>query len=245
MIVRWRTNAATDSVVQYGPNPGSLNQSKSDATLTTEHEIKLTGLSSDTVYYYSVGSSAATLAGADNDHFFLTAPTPGTSKPLRIWAIGDSGTGSTAQADVYNAYTAFTGSTHTDFWIMLGDNAYNSGTDQQYQEHMFDVYPELLRKSAAWLVLGNHDLYDDDFAYADIVTNPALGEAGGYPSYTERYYSFDYGNIHVISFDSQQGNLSQTGAMYQWAENDPAKHGPHYSLADSRLSSIGVHAWDP
>ena len=92
VIIKWRTDEATDSVVHYGLAPDSLTLSASDSDSTTEHEVQLTGLSADVKYFYSVGTSSVTLADGSSDHSVVTAPVPGTAKPTRIWVIGDSGT---------------------------------------------------------------------------------------------------------------------------------------------------------
>ena len=95
VIIKWRTDEATDSLVRYGldHDPDGLQLSATNSTSTTEHAVQLTGLSADVKYFYSVGtSSALQLAGGDSDHFVVTAPVPGTAKPTRIWVIGDSGT---------------------------------------------------------------------------------------------------------------------------------------------------------
>jgi acid phosphatase type 7 len=226
ITVRWRTDTATDSRVQYGTSSGTLTSSGSNATSTTEHIVKLTGLSPNTKYFYNVGSSSAVQAG-DSTYYFETSPTAGTAAPARIWVIGDAGTGSSGQAAVYNAYRNFTGSTYTDFWLMLGDNAYNSGTDAEYQTRMFNVYPEMMRQSPLWATIGNHDGASADSAtqsgpYYDIHTFPKNGEAGGVASGTEAYYSFNYGNIHVIVLDSNETSRSTTGAMMNWMKADLA-----------------------
>src|SRR5437867_13348821 len=57
IVVRWRTDASTDGRVRYGGVPGSLN-SFVDGTVGTDHEIAVTGLTPDTLYYYSVGTTA-------------------------------------------------------------------------------------------------------------------------------------------------------------------------------------------
>src|SRR5215217_5763210 len=44
-IVRWRTNIATDSRVSYGTTQGSLTSTADNSTQTTEHEVRLSGLS--------------------------------------------------------------------------------------------------------------------------------------------------------------------------------------------------------
>ena len=226
ITVRWRTDVATDSRVQFGLSSGSLTSVASNATSTTEHIVKLTGLSPNTKYFYNVGSSSAVQAG-DATYYFETSPTTGTSVPTRIWVIGDAGTGTTGQAAVYNAYRNFTGSTYTDFWLMLGDNAYSSGTDAEYQTKMFNMYPEMMRQSPLWATIGNHDGVSADSAtqtgpYYDIHTFPKNGEAGGIASGTEAYYSFNYGNIHVIVLDSNETSRSTTGAMMNWLKADLA-----------------------
>jgi phosphodiesterase/alkaline phosphatase D-like protein len=91
LIVRWRTNAPTNSRVSFGTNPAALTTNADDAALTTEHQIQLSGLTPNTQYYYSVGSSTATLASG-SDYSFFTAPPVGTVQPTRVWVLGDSGT---------------------------------------------------------------------------------------------------------------------------------------------------------
>ncbi len=226
ITVRWRTDVATDSSIRYGASATSLTSLASNATPTTEHIVKLTGLSPNTKYFYNVGSSSAVQAG-DATYYFKTSPTAGTSLPTRIWVIGDAGTGTSGQAAVYNAYRNYTASTYTDFWLMLGDNAYTSGTDTEYQTKMFNVYPEIMRQSPLWTTIGNHDGVSADSAmqtgpYYDMVTLPKNGEAGGVASGTEAYYSFNYGNIHVVVLDSLQTSRSTTGAMMNWLKNDLA-----------------------
>ena len=59
---------------------------------------------------------------------------------------------------VRDAYYAFAGSTAPNLWLMLGDNAYNGGTDTEYQAAVFDMYPATLRQSVLWPTIGNHDV---------------------------------------------------------------------------------------
>src|SRR5207249_11470539 len=153
------------------------------------------------------------LAGNDASHFVLTTPTPGTPKPTRVWVLGDSGTANASAAAVRDAYFNFTGTRHTDLWLMLGDNAYDSGTDAEYQAAVFNVYPTYLRQSVLWPTLGNHDTGQSsnpppDLPEFEIFTLPTGGEAGGVASGTENYYSFDYANIHFICLDSQGSDRS-------------------------------------
>ena len=232
VVIRWRTDAPTDSVVRWGTEAGVLSQSITNGTRTTEHEIQLTGLTPDTVHYYSVGFSLGVLAEGPG-HFFLTAPTG--PKNTRIWVLGDSGTADLNAAAVRDAYYNFTGTNHTDLWLMLGDNAYWSGFDTEYQAAVFDMYPEMLCKSVLWSAIGNHEFYSSDkngqFPYLDIFNLPTAGQAGGVPSGTERYYSFDYGNIHFVCLDSMTVDRSSNGPMCNWLREDLAANTNQWLIA--------------
>ena len=236
VIIKWRTDEATESVVHYGLDPNSLTLSASNATSTTEHAVQLTGLSADVKYFYTVGTSSATLAGGDSDHFVVTAPVPGTAKPTRIWVIGCSGTADANARDVRDAFLNFTGSRDPDLWIMLGDNAYQDGTDAEYQAAVFETYPQVLRKIVLWPTLGNHDGREAESdlqsgPYYDIFSLPRNGEAGGVASGTEAYYSFDYGNMHFIVLDSYETDRSPDGAMMTWLEADLQANGREWVIA--------------
>ena len=236
VIIKWRTGEATDSLVRYGLAPDSLTLSATNSTSTTEHAVQLTGLSADVKYFYSVGSSLALqLAGGDSDHFFVTAPVPGTAKPTRIWVIGDSGTADANARAVRNAFLEFTGPRDPDLWIMLGDNAYYHGTDNEYQRAVFNTYSQVLPKTVLWPTLGNHgadtaDSTTESGPYYDIFSLPRNGEAGGVASGTEAYYSFDYGNLHFVCLNSET-DPSPDGAMMTWLEADLAANDKEWIIA--------------
>jgi hypothetical protein len=152
------------------------------------------------------------IAGGDPGSYFATAPPAGTRPPVRVWVIGDSGTN--GASTVQDAFAAYSADHPADVWLMLGDNAYTSGTDAQYQTAVFDVFPQMLRTVALWPARGNHDaslpVFTGDF------TLPANGEAGGLPSGTESYYSFDWANVHFICLDSQGSSVYFAG--FQWGD---------------------------
>jgi hypothetical protein len=139
--------------------------------------------------------------------------------------IGDSGT--VGAHPVRDAYEAVTGDTHTDLWLTLGDNAYPDGTDEDYQIRLFEVFPEMLRKSVLWPSVGNHDvrmMASPVAPYFDAFSLPTQAEAGGLPTGTEAYYSFDFANIHFVVLDSQGSDRSPPpgGVMLSWLQNDLA-----------------------
>jgi hypothetical protein len=220
IFVRWRTDLATDSRVRYGSSPASLTNVVTDPATVTEHEINVTSLSPNTQYYYDVGTTSGTLAGGTVDHFFYTSPNHGTVQPVRTWVIGDSGTANANARAVRDAYYNFTGSIYTDVWLLLGDNAYNDGTDGQYQAAVFETYQDMLIQTVFWATRGNHE--KNASVHYGLCTNPTAAEAGGWASGTEAYFSFDYANIHFICLDSYVTNRSPGGAMMTWLTNDLA-----------------------
>ncbi len=257
ITIKWRTSAATDSEVLYGPTPNNLDQVVQSATQTTEHELTLTALQAETKYYYSVGTTAGALAGGDDSHYFITSPATGTARPTRLWVLGDSGTGNSDARAVRDAFGAFSANRPAHLMLMLGDNAYPDGTDSEYQDAVFDIYDAWLKNIVLWPTLGNHDGHTADSAsqtgpYYDIFCLPTMGEAGGLGSGTEAYYSFDYANIHFIVLESYETNRSPTGAMLTWAAADIAGtmqewiiaywHHPPYSKGSHDSDNTGEGA---
>jgi hypothetical protein len=227
IIVRWRTDIPTDDRVLYGPQPDQLTWVVENSELTTEHIVTLNGLTPHSIYYYAVGTGSTILAGGDAEHYFRTSPLPGTCEPTRVWAMGDFGEANPGAFAVRDAYYNYTVGTHTDMWLMLGDNAMPAGTDEEYQTKVFDVYDEMLRKTVVWPTLGNHDAASADSffqsgPYYDIFSLPRYSEAGGVTSGTEAYYAFDYGNIHFVVLDSEDSPRHVGGSMLSWLEADLA-----------------------
>ena len=260
VVVRWRTTTSTQSVVRFGAALGNLGSIADVPGNRTEHEVEVSGLPSDTKFFYSVGNTGGPLAGGNTDHFFVTAPSTGTAKSTRIWVLGDPGTGgrgasgAASARSVKDAYLNFTGTRGTDLWLMLGDNAYNDGTDNEYQNAVFNIYQEVLPNAPLWATLGNHDARsanssDQSGVYYNVFTLPKEAEAGGLRSGTEAYYSFNYGNIHFVCLDSQETSRSPTGTMLTWLENDLADnilpwtiafwHHPPYSKGSHDSDSEG------
>lgn len=225
-IVRWRTDLHTRSALWMGPDKSSLTRVVLTNTLRQGHLVRLKGLKPRTRYYYAIGNrNEGILGGGDDTTFFETAPTPGTDVPTRIWVVGDSGSGDVFAAFVRDAYLKFAGARHANVWLMLGDNAYASGTDQEYQKAMFEMYSVLLRNTCVWPTMGNHDAFSATSntlsgPYYDIFELPRMGEAGGVASGTEAYYSFDYGQVHFICLNSMDVNRLNTGPMAKWVLAD-------------------------
>ena len=277
-IIKWRgeaQQACISASLESLAKPKQQRCEQSTVTAGNHREALFTGLEADTRYFYSVGNLI------DNQQQLRTAPMTGSvpdDDNTRIWMIGDSGTASELDirtgapkhpgeaAAVYAGYRAYNeanGNEPTDLFVLLGDNAYLEGTDAQWQQSLFEVYPDLLKSASVWPTIGNHEMgaapfdiclaveipqckdgpfimplgglsvtsdptgYDDNsdgqpdeahLPYLDIFSLPTRAEAGGVPSGTEQYYSFDYGNVHFVSLDSQLSarDPAQRASMRQW-----------------------------
>jgi len=234
-VVRFRTNDPIAGVVRYGSAPDALPSMVAGGPATTEHEILVTGLSPATRYYYAIGTATETLRGGDGDHFFETAPPPGTVTPVRLWVLGDSGTADGTARAVRDAYHAYAGERRTDAWLMLGDNAYPNGTDDNHQLAIFEnAFEATARTTALWPTFGNHEWGDgtadptaETGPYFDVFSLPENGEAGGEPSGREVFYSFDYANIHVICLNTHDPDPS----ILPWMEADLAAADEEWLIA--------------
>jgi hypothetical protein len=197
---------------------------------TFQYEAKLTDLRPSTRYYYAVFDGDRRLTPAAESYSFVTPPFAGTRQPIRFWVIGDSGTGRRAQAEVHLAMLAHVEREHhpLDFWLHVGDMAYSTGRDMEFQSRFFESYERSLRSSVCWPAMGNHEGATSKGTtgigpYYDAYVLPKRGEAGGVASGSEAYYSFDYGNIHFICLDSHDLERKPSGAMAKWLKADLEK----------------------
>lgn len=256
VIIIWRTNVSTSTKVWFGTDSTNLSLMQEIANNVIDHTIELTGLSASTKYYYRVGTTTTPLTANLSNHYFSTHPVPGTTVPVRVWAIGDFGRGNVGQVEVKNSYMDYTGERGTDVWLWLGDNAYDDGTDAQYQSKVFAVsgFSDAFNHVPFWPSPGNHDyntvwsestflgipysniaLSDHEGPYYDMVEVPQYGECGGYPSQLEVFYSFDFGDVHFLSLNSEVFDYTMTSdginQMIAWIENDLQQNTRKFTIA--------------
>jgi hypothetical protein len=192
-----------------------------------QYEVKLTGLTPDTRYYYGIFDGSRRLTEVDESYHFVTHPVPGTPRPVRFWVVGDSGTGRETQHNVHGAMLGFVAADKRpiDFYLHVGDMAYQRGKDVEFQTRFFEAYEPTLRHVVCWAAMGNHEGATSKGTngtgpYYDAYVLPTRGEAGGLASGTEAYYSFDYGRVHLVCLDSHDLDRKPTGLMARWLKMD-------------------------
>ncbi len=231
MVVRWRTDKPVVGLVFFGESIERLDRKATAPGKHTEHVIHVTGLTPGRKYYYAVGerkgSEDRLYQTIEPARHFFASPEPVSPYATRVWVLGDSGTANRKVAAVRDAFLTFNGNRPIDVWLMLGDNAYNDGTDSEYQKAVFEVFAPVLAHTVLWPTLGNHDGGSASSAtqsgvYYDIFTLPTRAQAGGTMSGTEAYYSFDFANAHFVCLDSHDSDRRPGGAMVSWLEQDLA-----------------------
>lgn len=215
VVVKWQTPEKEKGCVLYGQS--ALLQKECEEEATRYHRVELSGLKKATEYLYEVESSSLKI---DNSGRRFKTLNDDENMTQRIWVLGDSGNYNDAQQEVRRAMKSHLESRDIDTWLMLGDNAYRSGSQKQFNRGLFNAYPETLKQNALWAVIGNHDARR--WAFYDIFEFPVDGEAGGVPSASETYYSFENGNVHFVMMDSETEDLSDESKMASWLKRDLA-----------------------
>ena len=245
ITIKWTTNTANTSRVKYGSNENTLNKSIADSKAVTDHELRITGLKPDTKYYYAIGSRSSVIKGSYRN-YFITTPPADTKRKIRIGVFGDPGTGNALQKSSRDSYLQLKGTkNNAEMVIMLGDNAYNSGTETEHNNKFFNIYNNnVFDNHTIFPVPGNHEYANDanravdhDIPYYSIFTVPTRAESGGLASGTEHYYSYDYGNIHFIMLDSY--GIDGGNHLY----DDTAQGQQAVWLKADLAANAGKHTW--
>jgi 3',5'-cyclic AMP phosphodiesterase CpdA len=186
-----------------GASPDKLDHR---APVLHAEKITFTGLEVGKVYYYDVGQGEAGRGS------FKTPPKPGD--PFRFLVYGDTRT----RHDVHRRVVArILEGERPDFALHTGDLVEN-GADQALWPIFFEIEHELLRHTAFFPSLGNHERNDKQFYEFFDMPLP--------------YYSFNWGNAHFVVMDSDIANVADTPSARQafwdtqtrWLEEDLAKN---------------------
>lgn len=198
---------------------------------------RFTGLEAGALYCYSLDGLSAR-AG------FRSAPLPFSDAAVRFVVLGDSG----KQGPLQDAVRAQLDTVPFDLMLHTGDIVYGDGTQERYERDFFAKYADLLESVPVFPTSGNHDYQANRGApYRQVF---ALPENGG-PDGVERWYSFDWGDIHFVALDTEQIGSPQRA----WLAADLARnklpwtvvylHRPPYSSGYHGSSEQARRAFSP
>lgn len=241
VIIRWMTEDNQLGIVRYGEDSEHISDIVLETSPSKNHSVILNDLKPGSRYFYQVGEIGSFQPLVTDKQWFYTQPVEEVA--TRVWVMGDSGQEGEIQLQVRDAalnwmrknplpnrqIAAEDKNSVFDLWFILGDIAYRSGTNEQFQQSLFDVYEDILSNTSFWPVYGNHD--DRRWTYFRVFDMPENAELGGVASHTENYYSFDHSNIHFVVLDSQDSNRSADGEMANWLKKDLAKNSKPWVIA--------------
>jgi hypothetical protein len=102
-----------------------------------------------------------------------------------------------------------------DLMLHLGDIAYDDGRLSQFEGQFFDSYAPMLRSFPSFPTSGNHDYRTQSAApFRQVFMLPENGGTEG----RERWYSFDWGDVHFVALDTERMNATQA----EWLDRDLA-----------------------
>ena len=190
------------------------------------HTAMLSGLRPGQTYDYAITDGNARQAGS-----FRAALPKDTTQPFRFAVYGDNRSFPQRHAAVVKTLLS---EMPLDFVVDTGDLVANGAAWPLWKKEFFGPAAAMLSRTAIWPVRGNHEgngpLY------------PAL--FGLQPA--APYYSFDYGNVHIVAVDSGIDEKAADPEMLAWLEKDLAAtkaewklvayHRPTFDIRDSRAT---------
>jgi hypothetical protein len=178
------------------------------------HSASLRGLDWDSVYEYRVQHWRGGELEQTYAHTFRTRLRAGDLRAFTFVAYGDS----SASGDVGANFRRVQSQINTldpRFALLLGDNIYDFGTHREADARFV---PALNPPATSWiaghvdyLTVGNHDVIlnvqqgqptRDSYATPLPVAGMNAYAAPPADEYPEHNFSFDYGDVHFVSFDS-------------------------------------------
>jgi hypothetical protein len=87
IYISWETAESKESYILYGPDPNNLANSVQNSSNVLMHRTMISGLSSNTKYYYRAGSSPSDLSEIQS---FTTAPSIFEDVPFNFTLISDT-----------------------------------------------------------------------------------------------------------------------------------------------------------
>ncbi len=205
---------ATSALVNWMVRVGPISVGESPEQLTTAatgwrvERVPLTGLKPGTTYYYDVLRDGS----AEGRGQFTTAPRPGAPGDFSFIVYGDT----RSRHDVHRLVANKIGQQEYDFAVHTGDLVADGGKPDMWPP-FFENGQELLRKSAIFPALGNHERNSPSFY--EVFNADRRG-----------YYSFDWGNAHFAVINSDVNNYTATpegrekywNEQLQWLDKDLA-----------------------
>jgi hypothetical protein len=213
MAIFWQASANSSFRVDWGTSDAYSASSPSISANDSANHLyayTITGLTPGTKYFYRVVTGSQYSAGT-----FITAP-DGSADGVNFVSYGDDRsnpkTHDAVAAQVVKLFQS--DPSYQTFNLAVGDLVSNGDSDSTWTSEMFSPSMTHIRTELANIadlpVMGNHEGSGKLFArYFPM------------PFAASRYWSFDYGSMHVVMMD-QYTSYGAGSAEYNWVKSDLA-----------------------
>ena len=200
ITISWEDEVISEGMVHYGKTK-ELGHTLSDARNSNLHELMLTGLDPETVYFYQVES-----AGKKSEVFhFRTAVNE--NSPFSFAVYGDNKNGPFNHEKLARLISE----NEPDFVLHNGDLVERGGVHKQWVKLFFTPAREMISHIPLFTIIGNHE--DNDENYYNYFSPPTDNKA---------WYSFDYGNAHFVILQSDEEFMMEDSTQVKWLKKDLA-----------------------
>ncbi len=197
MTVMWQTSEPGKSIVHYGETAECEQRLLLDSGASI-HEVKLTGLKSQQLYFYRAETETESGDAIFSEPYtFTTAVEPET--PFAFAVIGDT----QGNPTVCSKLCKLAWGQRPSFVLHAGDLVSTGADNSHWTGHFFPGMEELICRVPLFPVLGNHE--QDARNYYDYMSLPD-------PEY---FYDFRYGNAHFFMIDSNR-KVGPGSEQYKW-----------------------------
>ena len=193
VAISWESAEQGETLVEYGLDASyGERQGGEPGTL---HQVRLSGLSPETLYHYRACSGGA----CTRDLTFSTAPEPG--RPFRFAVYGDS----RSDPEQHAAVAAGIIDSEPVLVVNTGDIVEN-GNREEYRQMHFEPTRRLGHHVPIYVAIGNHEWKEKETEVRSFRDYMVFPEDPGVPR-AELSYTFTYGDAFFLVMDNTMDGL--------------------------------------
>ena len=260
ITLRWQTNAAVPTWLEYGPTP-RCNQIMTVTPAAYNHKVVLYGLvpNQDFCYHLYVANPSQTGTELPIDGTFRTLFSP-ERKIVTFLALGNTGSAPVSaeeedlSAQAREQIGQLMAQEQADFVLHTG-NLTHSGLNADADAELFSPFQAVLQNTPLFVALGPNE-YGPDRANPDsksfLYNNYTRYHDMTWSTATPKYYSFDTANARFIVLDSNLVNgtkwapeINEESAQTKWLKTTLAGAGDKWKIVVMNTPAYSTGAFGP
>jgi len=190
-----------------------------------QHSHTMTGLNPGILHFYQVTCGSDSISGS-----FYSAP-PESASDIKFFVYGDTRTLYTIHNSISQCLISAYSADPEYQTIVLGTGdliefgAFEPSWQMEFFNDAMANTRQQMRELPFTTAIGNHELYEENYIGVDMETQ-LFGKYFPYPVVDRRYWSFDYGPVHVTIVDQYPPYYDPYGqglidaAQLTWIESD-------------------------